>query len=46
MNANMLKEDLYEFQSKENQIIFNKINTSIKTALTKKINERFKTSLM
>ena len=45
MNANMFKENLYDLQSKENQAIFNKINTSIKTALTKKLNEKFKTSL-
>jgi replication factor C subunit 1 len=45
MNSNMFKENLYDIQSKENQAVYNKINTSIKTALTKKLNERFKTSL-
>ena len=45
MNSNLFKENLYDLQSKENQTTYNKINTSIKTALTKKLNERFKTSL-
>ena len=45
MNANMFKENLLDIQSKENQNIYNKINNSVKTALTKKLNERFKTSL-
>ena len=45
MNANLFKENLYDLQSKENQNLYNKINVSLKTALTKKLNERFKTSL-
>ena len=45
MNANLFKENLYDLQSKENQTLYNKINTSLKTNLTKKLNERFKTSL-
>jgi regulator of sigma D len=45
MNANLFKENLLDFQSKENQNIYNKINNSIKTSLTKKLNERFKTSV-
>ena len=45
MNSNLFKENLYDLQSKKNQTAYNKINTSIKTALTKKLNERFKTSL-
>ena len=45
MNANLFKENLYDLQSKENQTVYNKINNSIKTTLTKKLNERFKTSL-
>ena len=36
---------MLDFQSKENQNIYNKINNSIKTSLTKKLNERFKTSV-
>ena len=45
MNSNLFKENLYNLQSKENQNLYNKINSSIKTTLTKKLNERFKTSL-
>ena len=45
MNSNLFKENLYDLQSKENQDLYNKVNTSIKTSLTKKLNERFKTSL-
>ena len=45
MNANLFKENLYDIQSKEFQTMYNKINTSLKTSLTKKLNERFKTSL-
>ena len=45
MNANMFKESLLDLQSKENQNMYSKINNSIKTTLTKKLNERFKTSV-
>ena len=45
MNANMFKENLLDLQSKENQNTYNKINNSIKTSLTKKLNEKFKTSV-
>ena len=45
MNANMFKESLLDLQSKENQNMYSKINNSIKTSLTKKLNERFKTSV-
>ena len=45
MSSNLFKENLYDLQTKENQDLYNKINTSIKTSLTKKLNERFKTSL-
>ena len=45
MNANLFKENLYNLQSKEFQTIYSKVNTSLKTSLTKKLNERFKTSL-
>ena len=45
MNANMFKENLLDLQSKENQNMYNKINNSIKTTLTKKLNEKFKTSV-
>ena len=45
MNANLFKENLLDLQSKENQNMYNKINNSIKTSLTKKLNERFKTSV-
>ena len=45
MNTNLFKENLYDLQSKENQTLYNKINTSLKAKLTKKLNERFKTSL-
>ena len=45
MNANMFKENLVDLQSKENQNTYNKINNSIKTTLTKKLNEKFKTSV-
>ena len=44
MSSNLFKENLYDLQTKENQDLYNKINTSIKTSLTKKLNERFKTS--
>ena len=45
MNANLFKENLLDLQSKENQNTYNKINNSIKTSMTKKLNERFKTSV-
>ena len=45
MNANMFKENLVDIQSKENQNVYNKINNSIKVNLTKKLNEKFKTSV-
>ena len=45
MSSNLFKENLYDLQTKENQDLYNKVNTSIKTSLTKKLNERFKTSL-
>ena len=45
MNANMFRENLLDIQSKENQNMYSKINNSIKTTLTKKLNERFKTSV-
>ena len=45
MNATMFKENLIDIQSKENQNTYNKMNNSIKTSLTKKLNERFKTSV-
>ena len=45
MNANLFKENLLDSQSKENQNIYNKINNSIKVNLTKKLNEKFKTSV-
>ena len=45
MNSNLFKENLFDLQSKNNQTLYNKINTSLKTSLTKKLNERFKTSL-
>ena len=45
MNANMFKESLLDLQSKENQNMYSKINNSIKTTLTKKLNDRFKTSV-
>ena len=45
MNSNLFKENLFNLQTKENQTIYSKINTSIKTSLTKKLNEKFRTSL-
>jgi len=45
MSSSLFKENLYDLQTKENQDLYNKVNTSIKTSLTKKLNERFKTSL-
>ena len=45
MNVTMFKENLFDIQSKNNQNLYNKINTSVKTTLTKKLNEKFKTSL-
>ena len=45
MNANLFKDNLYDLQSKEFQTMYSKINTNLKTSLTKKLNERFKTSL-
>ena len=36
---------IYILQTKDNQDLYNKVNTSIKTSLTIKLNERFKTSL-
>ena len=45
INSNLFKENIFDLQSKENQNAYNKINTSLKTTLTKKVNERFKTSL-
>ena len=45
MNGNLFKENLVDLQSKENQNMYNKINNSIKIALTKKLNEKFKTSV-
>ena len=45
MNATMFKENLYDLQSKDLQIVYNKINNSVKNTLTKKLNEKFKTSL-
>ena len=45
MNSSLFKENLFNLQSKDNQTIYSKINTSIKTSLTKKLNEKFRTSL-
>ena len=45
MNANMFKENLLDLQTKEHQNMYSKINNSIKTTLTKKLNDRFKTSV-
>ena len=45
MNATLFKENLFDLQSKENQNIYTKINTTIKNTLTKKLNERFKNSI-
>ena len=45
MNAYLFKDNLYNLQSKEFQTMFNKINTSLKTILINKLNEKFRTSL-
>jgi len=45
MNGTLFKENLVDLQSKENQNMYNKINNSLKITLTKKLNEKFKTSV-
>ena len=41
MNNTLFKENLYDIQTKAHQELYNKTNTVVKTALTKKLNERF-----
>ncbi|MCQ2817761.1 MAG: AAA family ATPase [archaeon] len=45
LNAYLFKEVLLNLQPEKNKIAYNKLNSGIKTALTRKLNDIFKTSL-
>lgn len=45
MSITQFKETLFDLQSDSAKQIYNKMNTGVKSALTKKLNEHFKTSI-
>ena len=45
MSINHFKESLFDLQSDSRKVIYTKMSSALKTALTKKLNEHFKTSI-
>ena len=45
MSITQFKETLFDLQTESAKQIYNKMNTGVKSALTKKLNEHFKTSI-
>lgn len=45
MSVNNFKESLFDLQSDSRKMIYTKMNSTLKSALTKKLNEHFKTSI-